>query len=162
MRILARAGMIALLAGCAADMTGTPDSPTTGVTASFTSLYGDYFGNCKNCHSPNGLGRTSDTEQTLDFTSKTTAFTTITTGMALGLPGNFADCNMVPFVNADPAKSLILAALDQPTRNAFDLTGFAKCDMDTISDETAKVGSAPSAAFIAALKQWLQDGAPNN
>ncbi len=158
---------IAALAGCgtaaeADGPTGTPDAPTT-VSATFTSLYGDYFSNCKSCHAPGAPGRTSDTEQNLDFTSKTTAYSTITTKMAAGLVGNPADCNGVPFVASGvPGKSLILAVVDQPTRNVFDDPAHPKCDMDTISDETAKVHSQPSAAFVASLKQWITDGTPNN
>ena len=155
-----------LLAGCGMTAgsdagSGSPDGPG-GVTATFSSLYGDYFGNCAYCHSPNGPGRSSDIEKTLDFSTKSTAYSTIKTGMASGLTGNFMDCNSVPFVGATPAGSLILAVVDPPTRQAFDLPAHAGCDMDTISDETAKVGSQPSAAFITALKGWLTAGAPNN
>jgi hypothetical protein len=137
-----------------------PDAPS-GVTATFTSLYGDYFGTCSNCHTPSAPGRTSDTEQTLDFSTRATAYMTIKTGMASGLMGNFADCNGVPFVGATAGSSLILAALDQPTRQAFDRPASPMCDVDTISDET-KWSGAPSAEFIAALKTWLGNGAPNN
>ena len=76
--------------------------------------------------------------------------------------GNFSACNTVPFIDAQPGRSLILAVLDQPTRQLFDLPAHPNCDVNTISDETVKVGSAPSAAFIAALKGWLQAGAQNN
>ncbi|HKA92152.1 MAG TPA: hypothetical protein VKE22_31050, partial [Haliangiales bacterium] len=129
------------------------------VTATFTSLYGDYFSHCSQCHAPGAPGRTSDIEQTLDFSTRTTAYTTIKTGMATGLMGNFSACNTVPFIDAQPGRSLILAVLDQPTRQLFDLPAHPNCDVNTISDETVKVGSAPSAAFIAALKGWLQAGA---
>ena len=140
----------------------TPDA-SVGVQARFSSLYADYFQNCKSCHTPDGPGRASDTEMTLDFTSQATAHTTITTGMAAGLMGNFAGCNGVPFVQGtSPSMSLLLASLDQPTRNAYDNPSFPDCDMDAIADQTLKVGTQPSAAFIAALKQWLADGAPNN
>lgn len=150
-----------LLWGCSTDTTETPDSPLAP-SGTFTSLYNDYFSTCKSCHSPAGPGRTSDTEQTLDFTTRSTAFTTITGGTASGLMGNPAGCNGVPFVGATAATSLILAVLDEPTRAAFDLNGHASCDMDTITDETAKVGSAPSTEFIASLKTWLAGGARND
>ena len=154
-----------LLAGCGAEdpIDGTPDANTGGVQPTFTSLYGDYFQNCKNCHTPAAPGRTSDTEDTLDFTSQTTAYSTIKTGMAAGLEGNFLDCNGVPFVTAsNPSQSLLLASLDQPTRNAFDLPTHPMCDMDANADQTLKVGTQPSAAFITALKSWLTNGAQNN
>jgi hypothetical protein len=160
--ITLRTLILVLVAGCGTMApTDTVDAGSSGVQATFTSLYGDYLSNCAQCHTPTALGRTPDTEQTLDFTTKMTAYTTITTGMAAGLMGNFADCNGVKFVNIDPAKSLLLASLDGPTRTMFDL-GTGKCDMDTISDQTAKVRSQPSAEFIAALKTWIAAGSPNN
>jgi hypothetical protein len=154
-----------LACGEADDMGGdTPDAATGGVTATFTSLYGDYFSRCSSCHTPTAAGRTPDIEQNLDFTSKATAYTSITTKMAAGLMGNFMDCNGVPFVDSmdDPAKSLIVAALDQPTRAAFDHPMYPSCDGDTIADQTLKVGMQPSAAFLTALKDWVRAGAPNN
>ena len=155
-------GLLALTAGCPAS---TGDSPDAGmVTASFTSLYGDYFGRCSRCHAPGGTGRTTDTEQTLDFSSRATALASIKSGSASGLVGNFAACNGVPFVAAGmPGKSLIVAALDQPTRQVIDLSpAHATCDVDTIGDMTVKVGSAPSAAFVDALKTWVTNGAMDN
>ena len=52
-----------------------------------------------------------------------------------------------------------MATLDQQVRTAFDLPANPNCDMNAISDETVKVGSAPSAAFLSALKTWIQNGA---
>jgi len=131
------------------------------VQATFTSLYGDYLSNCKECHAPGAPGQTSDIEQTLNFTSRTTALSTLM-GMASGLTGNQTACNGVPFLAATPGNSLLVAALDQPTRQAFDLSGHAGCDVDSISDQTVKVGSQPSSAFIAALKTWITNGALDN
>ncbi len=165
MRIFALA---ILLCGCTTtdDTTdggdGAPDGGAQGVEATFTSLFADYLGECSNCHAQGAPGRTDDIEQTLDFTSRTTAHSTITTGMAAGLTGNFAGCNGVPFVGSGPSDSLLLASLDGPTRTAFDLSAFPDCDMDAIADQTVQVGQAPSADFISALKTWLTDGAPNN
>jgi hypothetical protein len=155
-------GAVVLVGGCPASSTDTPDSGVP-VEATFTSLYGDYFGNCKQCHAPGASGRTSDTEQTLNFTSRTTALAALKTGTASGLIGNFVDCNGVNFIDATPGKSLVLAVLDQPTRQVIDLSpAHATCDKDTIPDMTVKVGSAPSAAFLSALKTWITNGAPDN
>src|SRR5262245_66575622 len=154
------------LVGCGAEelIPGTPDAGGGGVQATFSSLYGDYFSNCGQCHSPNGPGRTSDIEQSLDFSTKSTAYTTITSGSATGLMGNPMGCNGTPFiVSGQPSQSLIVAVLDDGVRATFDLAGHPDCDMNSITDQTTpKVGSSPSAAFLAALKTWIQNGAPNN
>jgi len=152
----------ALAAGCDSTTgTGTDGGGGGAVEPTFTSLYGDYLGKCGDCHSPGGPGRTSDIEQTLNFTSRSTAYSTLK-GMASGLVGNHAGCNTVPFLAATPAGTLLLAVLDQPTRQAIDIPGHADCDSSAISDETVKVGSQPSSEFIAALKTWITNGALNN
>jgi hypothetical protein len=154
--------LVATGAGCPASTDTGPDSGGGMVQATFTSLYGDYFGNCKQCHAPGAPGRTSDIEQSLDFTSRSTALTTLR-GMASGLVGNHIDCNGVPFLASTAAKSLLVAVIDQPTRQAIDLAPqHATCDVDTISDETVKVGSQPSADFVTALKTWVGNGAQDN
>ena len=156
-------GLVSLLAACPPPEETTPDAGSGMVEATFTSLYGDYFGNCKQCHAPGAPGRTSDIETTLDFSSKATAYTTIKTGMAAGLTGNKTMCNGVPFLGTTPAKSLLLAVIDQPTRQAIDLSPqYPGCDIDTITDGTVKVGKQPSTAFLAALETWITNGALNN
>ena len=155
-------GLAGLAAGCPATTETSPDSGGGTVEATFTSLYGDYLSNCKRCHAPGAPGRTSDIEQSLDFTSKTTALTTLR-GNATGLMGNHTGCNGVPFLASTAAKSLLLAVIDQPTRQAIDLSpGHADCDIDMITDATVKVGSQPSAAFVTALKTWIGNGAMDN
>ena len=67
----------------------------------------------------------------------------------------------VPALVAE-ATSLVLAVIDQPTRQAFDVASAPGCDVDAITDATVKSGKQPSAAFVAALKTWLGAGAPNN
>jgi hypothetical protein len=154
-------GLAVLAAGGPAATETTPDSGGT-VEATFTSLYGDYLSNCKRCHAPGAPGRTSDIEQSLDFTSKATALTSLR-GTATGLMGNHTGCNGVPFLASTAAKSLLLAVIDQPTRQAIDLSpGHADCDIDMITDATVKVGSQPSAAFVTALKTWIGNGAMDN
>ena len=163
-RLALAIGLVAAGASCSPATETQPDGGGGGgmVEATFTSLYGDYFGTCKQCHAPSAPGKTSDTEQTLDFTSRTTALSTLR-GMASGLSGNHTSCNGVPFLATTPAKSLLVAVLDQPTRQAIDLSpGHPSCDVDAISDETVKVGSPPSAEFVTALKTWISGGAQDN
>ncbi len=133
------------------------------VTASFASLYGDYLGTCASCHAPGAPGRTSDIEMTLDFSSKTTAYTTLMGGSATGLTGPTMACNGVRFVlPGKPGDSLALAVLDENVRGTFDLPAAASCDKLTITDETVKVGTAPSAPFLVAFRDWIQNGALDN
>ncbi len=161
-RLALAMALAAIGAGCSPTADTSPDGGGGMVQATFTSLYGDYLGNCKQCHAPSAPGRTSDTEQTLDFTSRSTALSTLR-GMASGLTGNHTDCNGVPFLAATPARSLLVAVLDQPTRQAIDLSpDHPGCAVDTISDETVKVGSQPSADFVTALKTWITGGAQDN
>jgi hypothetical protein len=145
-----------VIVGCGGGNGGPPDA---GVQATFSSLYSSYLNQCANCHTPTAPGRTSDTEKTLDFTTAATAYTTLTTGKASGLVGNQTACNGVAFISAPPAPSLLLAVLDQPTRSTF---AVGSCDSTAVTDQTVKLGSAPSADFITALKTWLAAGAPNN
>lgn len=156
-------GLVAFATGCPAATDTTPDASGGGmVEAKFTSLYGDYLGKCKQCHAPGAPGRTSDIEQTLDFSTRATALSTLKTGMATGLVGNQAACNGVAFLAATPDKSLLLAVIDQPTRQVIDLSPHVTCDIDSITDATVKVGSQPSAVFVIALKTWIGNGALDN
>jgi hypothetical protein len=159
-----RLAILMLLGGGCGELADASDGGAQnggGVQATFTSLYADYLSNCSDCHTPTAPGRTPDIEKTLDFTTKATAYSTLKM-TASGMTGNFADCNGVPFLDASPARSLLLASLHQPTRQAFDLPSHPGCDADAISDQTVKVGSPPSAAFITALQSWISAGAPNN
>ncbi len=155
-------GALLLVAGCDGgdSLDGGVDGGEGG--GQFTSLYNGYFQRCVDCHSPDGPGRTAQTEQTLDFSSKDKAYSTITNGTASGLVGNQEGCNGVSFVGTGAGSSLIVAVVDQSTRNSFDLPGFAECDMDAISDMTVKAGGGPSAAFVSDLKSWIEAGTPND
>lgn len=162
------------LAGCG-DVNPLVDaaSPVDAAVASdggvlepkFSSLYVDYFAGCKSCHAPNAPGRTSDTETTLNFSTVTTSYQTTASGTAAGLQGNPSACNGVRFVvSGDPQHSLIVAVVDETVRAAYSAPGQAACDQDAVTDMTIKMAGSqpPSAAFLAALKQWITSGAPNN
>ncbi|MCS6911969.1 MAG: hypothetical protein RMK29_01290 [Myxococcales bacterium] len=172
---LACVGLTAALSGCGIlggntggadgglDSGGPDGGADGGIQARFSSLYADYFQECRGCHAPNAPGRTAETEKTLDFTNARTAYTTLTTGKATGLVGNQQACNGVAFVVAGrPADSLVVAVLDETVRRGFRVMTAPRCDGDAISDMTVKVGRPPSAAFLTALKQWIQAGAADN
>lgn len=126
----------------------------------FTKIYDDYFKDCASCHAPAAQGSQPGIETSLDFSTVDTAKATVM-GTAKGLVGNTKGCNGVSFVvSGNPAKSLILAALDEDTRKAFDDPAHPDCDGTSISAMDAKLGGAAPATVIADLKQWITDGAP--
>ena len=171
MNVRASLSFLILAAGCGGFVDGTTSDFATSssdmagptVTASFQSLYGDYLGTCASCHATSAPGRTSDIEKTLDFSTKLTAYTTLTTGMAAGLTGPPMACNGVQFIQkGKPQLSLALAVVDETTRQTFDLATAASCDKLTITDETVKVGTAPSTEFVVAFRDWITAGAAND
>ena len=138
------------------------DTDGDGVGPHFSSLYADYLSNCAGCHAPGAVGQTSSTEKTLDFSSEAAAYSSLM-GNASGLSGNQQACNGVAFVvKGKPQSSLVVATLDSATRTAFDVSTSPGCDANAISDMVFKTGKSPSAAFISALKTWVQNGAPND
>ena len=138
--------------------TDTVSTDTEEATA-FTSLYEGYLQDCALCHAADAPGITSDTEQTLDFSSADTAYSSLM-GSASGLVGNQAGCNGVKFVmSGKPSSSLLVAVLVEDVRQGFDLASNPDCNVDSISDMTVKVGSIPDDAFLNSLKDWITDGA---
>lgn len=132
-----------------------------GGGTTFSSLYSDKLNECGVCHTPNAAGRTSLTETNLDFTSRDTAYSTITGKSAAGMSGNQEDCNGVPFVGANSSSSLIVAVLDGDVRAAFDSPAHPNCDGNgAISD--MNIRSPTSASIVAGLKSWIDAGAPND
>mgnify|MGYP007046938633 CR=1 FL=1 len=130
----------------------------------FTSLYDSYFGaTCSGCHSPGNRAGKEGIESSLNFADKQSAYASLTGGSAAGLQGPAWDaCNGAKFVvSGDPSKSLIVAVLDQATRNSFDLGNGGSCAGDSISDMTLK-GGEPPAGFVTSLKAWITAGAPND
>ncbi len=147
----------ALLSGCDTTLGNSGDPQPH-----FSSLYSTYLSGCSQCHAPGAAGGTSTTEKSLDFSTQSAAYSSLT-GSASGLSGNQQACNGVAFIVKDkPASSLLVAVLDSSTRSAFDLTSNPGCDNNAISDMAFKMGKAPSAAFVTALKTWVQNGALND
>lgn len=134
-------------------------SPTDLPSARFQALYSGYLQVCRDCHRPGGPGRTSGTEQTLDLTTVRTAYDSITKGSASGMVGNVQACNGVPLIGSTYETSLLVATIDEDVRAAFQATGQGPCDEAAITDMTLKV-EAPSPAFLADLRAWIDDGAP--
>jgi hypothetical protein len=136
------------------------------VSSSFASLYSSYLSQCAACHAPAAPGRTYTTEQSLDFSTQKTAYTTLVgagAAKATGLAGNQTACNGVAFVIAGkPASSLLVAVIDATTRLTFAQgTGMA-CDATAVSDMVLKTGTEPPAGFIPALEAWITAGALDN
>lgn len=144
--------------GGGADSGGTPD--TGGNTSAFDSLYGGYFQRCRSCHVPGAWGSYTGIERTLDFSDVESAYQSLKYGTASGLDGNDAACNGVRLVGASYETSLVAAVLDEGVRAGFSDPGHPGCDADAIPDMTLKVGSTPSGAFLGALRDWINSGAP--
>lgn len=137
------------------------ETESIGVEATASSLYDNYFNKCASCHSPDAVGKTSQTEQNLDFATAEAMKTSLKL-KAAGLVGNQSGCNDVPFIeDGNPAGSLLLAVLDETTRQAFDNSKYPDCDATAISAMDNRVGGGPSAEVVTALKQWITDGASN-
>lgn len=128
-----------------------------GGSGDFVTLYDSYFYQCDSCHGPDAPGKTSDTEQSLDFTDVDTAYASITGGVATGLTGNQAGCNGVPFLGDAPETSLLVAVVDESVRATFSLADYPDCDGDAITDMTLRVGNAPDATTLDLLYQWVDD-----
>ena len=140
------------------------DPGPVAIPATFTSLYGSYLHGCSYCHAPDGPGRVAGIEATLDLSTRALAYQTITAGAASGLVGNQEACNGVPFIGASAATSLLMAVLDEQTRQAFDLQDpeHLLCDLDAISDMALKLGEDPPTGYLAALATWIDTGAPDD
>ncbi|GAB4558855.1 MAG: hypothetical protein Tsb0020_04150 [Haliangiales bacterium] len=159
--------LLAGLAGAALSLAGCGDvddplGPDAGPVDTFTQIYqSSGFQQCSGCHAPGAPGFTDGTEATQDWSSRDSAYMSLTTGDASGLMGNFEDCNGVPLIGDTPETSLLVATLDEDVRADFSLANFPNCNSDTISDMTLKIGGPIPAADLNLLKQWIMDGAPN-
>lgn len=136
---------------------------TAAADGTFTSLYDSYFGTtCSGCHAPENRAGKEGIESSLNFADKQSAYDSLTGGSASGMNTPFDACNGTKFITSgDPAKSLIVAVLDQATRSSFDTGTGGSCGGDVISDMTLKAGEPP-AGFVDSLKAWISAGAPNN
>ena len=135
------------------DTNGGGDNGNGG--SAFDRLYGSYLNQCANCHAPGAMGRTPDTEKSLDFSTADTAFASLK-GAATGLQGNVTACNGVSFIGATYETSLLAAVLDENVRANFKS---GQCDQDAVTSMTNKAGDPP-AGFLDELKAWIDSGAP--
>lgn len=128
-----------------------------GGVGAFQPLYDQpIFQMCSDCHAPGAPGITTGTEATQNWTSSTTAFTTLK-GNASGLVGNFAGCNGVPLVGPTSSQSLLVAIFDPTVRATFSYPGHPTCTGDAITDETLRVGAIPP-SVLAQLKEFIDCG----
>lgn len=152
-----------MFAGCGADPVDDLDGDGDGSAATFTSIYNSSeFQKCRDCHAPGAPGRTAGIETTQNWSTKEAAYSSIKTGRAMGLIGNFEACNGVPLIGATAEQSLLVAALDEDVRADFMSASAAGCDGDAISDMTLKIGGPLSSSTLSRLKAWIAAGAPNN
>ncbi len=132
-----------------------------GVT--FSGLYDDHLTKCGNCHGPEGVAggfRPGITEATLDFSTRDSAYRSITTGSASGLTGIQDPCNGVPFIGSTSGGSLLVASVDEAVRAAYDNPSAPDCNGDTISAMEMNPGLIPE-DVVQGLKSWIDDGTPD-
>lgn len=161
------AALLAPAGGCGEEDTfpsdmGTGDMGTSDLGAGPT--FDDLFASatlqmCADCHAPGAPGFVLGTEATQDWSTQSTAFTSLQ-GNASGLEGNFAGCNGVPLIGATASTSLLVAVLDPDVRATFSVEGFPNCTADAIPDETLRVGSV-SPTFLQDLKDFIDEGGFN-
>lgn len=157
LNIVALLVAIALVACEAANKGESDVSGDVTTQNGFTIAYNDYLKNCAACHAPGAPGRTSDIEQSLDFSTVYTAYSTVK-GSASGLTMSREACNGVKFIGDSYETSLLIATLDEDVRASF---AVGDCNQDAVSDMTVKVGFAPSKATLNALKNWIESGTPS-
>lgn len=136
---------------------GGDKKTSTSIQPTFTSIYSTILSQaCIQCHVPSGVPYGSGV--LLDFTSKTTAYTTLTTKVASG-PTSGAACttNNISIISAgSPSNSFLMGVLF----TSYWGTNFAGVGCTPynahLSDQA--LGSAEKAA----LEQWITSGAANN
>lgn len=135
--------------------TPTSSGPAAGT---FTNVYSIITtSNCNQCHVP-AVSAGSARGSTLDFTSATTAYTTLTTQNVTATDSS-ANCGTVKIVNkTTPANSYLLAIFTQ----ADQVTGFggaASCKPDT----SHLAGTANiTGDELTTINNWIIAGAPQN
>lgn len=158
---LVLAALLAPASACEEDVApGTdqgvnPDAGSPAVT--FDDLYASTaLQMCADCHAPSAPGFVQGTEATQDWSTSSTAFTSLQ-GNASGLEGNFSGCNGVPLIGATSSTSLLIAVLDPDVRATFSVAGFPDCTADAIPDETLRV-TGVSPALLQDLKDFIDEG----
>lgn len=134
-----------VLSHCGQDKSGT-----------FSSIYTTTLSSaCIQCHVPTGAVYTVNGVP-LDFTSKDSAYKTLTYSKASGNSSNI--CNNVPIVKkGDPKNSYLVAVLfsDYSTN---DFAGQAGCIPYNVHHQDQNLSASEKASII----KWITDGALNN
>lgn len=136
---------------------GTQD-PTTSLTpGTFASVYSILKShNCTECHIPTGAA-TIDSGVKLDFTSQTSAFTTLTTSTVSGSSG-INSCTGVKIVVPNSPSTSYLAAVLFSKYSISDFGGKSGC----IPDNSHLTQNNLSTADQSSIIDWIQNGAKNN
>ena len=140
---------VVLLSRC-----GNVAGPTPGT---FTAVYTNTLKSaCIECHVPTGSA-TRDNKCTIDFTSQTTAFNTLTTGLVVGTVSK-GTCGTMSLVTAlNPSKSYLTGVLfsDYVSQNFGGVTG---CTPYPLSVHNQNLSADEKSSML----KWITDGAKNN
>ncbi len=145
-----------VLASATLLLTNCSKTADTSQPGTFTSVYNQVLNQstCVSCHSAGGAGPQAGTS--LDFTSKDSAYNTLTTKYASGLAAGNA-CGSVRIIAAgNPQNSYFMGTLfsDYRRNNFAGATGCMPADHTQTVNLTADEKSS--------ITQWIQNGAQNN
>lgn len=132
----------------------TTTTPTSGTFASVYSIL--LSNNCNECHIPTGAATTNN-HVTLNFTSATTAYTTLTQNSVTGASST-GTCGTVKIVSAGSlSKSYLIGVLVQ-SYNISNFAGVTGCTPYSTHLQDTHLSSSDQTS----LTTWIQNGALNN
>lgn len=126
------------------------------VEAKFSSIYANALTGCATCHKP-GTEVYTNKVKNLDMSSQAAAYTSLM--LTMEAPTQKPLCSDNKFVKAgDASNSILVAVFDESVRTAFPANN-SGCAPIAASEMGA---GAVSAETLAAVKQWINEGAANN
>lgn len=134
-------------------------STTTTVSGTFTDVYTNTLStDCVSCHNPTNGAATLDNNTTIDFSSQSQAYTTLTAGVVAGMVKAPTCGGLQLVVASNPTNSYVLATMFS-TYNTANFAGKNGC---TPYNHANYGNFNLSAAEQTSIVNWIQNGAQNN